>query len=732
MAYNNQKGPQHTGDIQYEGDPNETQIDFDDDFVALKTNGQQRFIVSGSAITSSVNIVPSVTLTNDLGSTDLEWSRLYVEEVIGDIEGAIRFDAVNDEGDSISRGQVVYIKGVAGQTPTVALAAADDATKMPAFGLAGSNAAQGASLQVVTFGSIGNLNLGTLFPDETFAEGDPVFVQTGSGGVSGSMTTTRPTGSNNLLQNIGQVVRNGGGGDNQIKVGGAGRSNATPNLDRGYLFVGNDDDCSVADDTIFVSSSANKVGINNTDPDHTLTITGDVSASAAISASSFHGDGSGLTGLPSAAITTYNSSSNNRIITSVNSTTVQGESNLTFDGTELIVSGVLTVDGAGGVGSRVYFNVPEESNAFRVRKSGGNNAIRFDNDSDRLFFNSDTRIGSDTIAPDHALSVTGDISASVNISASAFYGDGSNLDGISAGPITNYNSAGATRIITSVDTSTVQGESNLTFDGSVLSVTGDVSAQRITSSVGIHVTGANPSIAIGDRAGGGPQDGMLAIRPSDTNNKTLALMQGTDASGGRIALGVSGSGAITVGGAHFGGLINVTGSGTETLISAKSDLHGSLLEVKGSGAVGILNLDPKTALDVHHNPTTLANDTGGGEVVKFGAGTTIQGKTYYLHSNGNWDEVDISVPASGGLGMLATALGTSPSVDGMLIRGFFDYNTQLVGGFTTGATVYLSGSGQLTTIRPSGSGQSVRVVGTCTTTGNVIYFNPSPDYLVVV
>ena len=227
----------------------------------------------GGNLTSS-HIVPNATLTNDLGSPDLEWSRLYVEEVIGDIEGAIRFDAVNDEGDSISRGQVVYIKGVAGQTPTVALAAADDATKMPAFGLAGSNAAQGASVQVVTFGSIGNLNLGTLFPGETFAEGDPVFVQTGSGGVSGSMTTTRPTGSNNLLQNIGQVVRNGGGGDSQIKVGGAGRSNATPNLDKGFLFVGNDSDCSVQDNTIFISSSQNRVGINTVTPKTTLDVSG--------------------------------------------------------------------------------------------------------------------------------------------------------------------------------------------------------------------------------------------------------------------------------------------------------------------------------------------------------------------------------------------------------------------------------------------------------------------------
>jgi hypothetical protein len=304
MAYNSNKGNQHMGDVQYEGDPTDVQIDFENDFIALKTNGQQRFIVSGSAITASVNFVPSGTLSHDLGSVDLEWRRLYVEEVVGDVEGAIRFDAINDEGDSISRGQVVYIKGVTGQTPTVALAAADDATKMPAFGLAGSNAAQGASVQIVTFGSIGNLNLSTLFPGETFAEGDPVFVQTGSGGVSGSITTTRPTGSNNLLQNIGQVVRNGGGGDGQIKVGGAGRSNATPNLDKGYLFVGNDSDCSVQDNTIYVSSSANRVGINTTTLTHTLTVAGDISASVNISASAFYGDGTNLTNvnLPSATL----------------------------------------------------------------------------------------------------------------------------------------------------------------------------------------------------------------------------------------------------------------------------------------------------------------------------------------------------------------------------------------------------------------------------------------------
>ena len=50
MAYNSNKGNQHSGDIQYENDPNDTQIDFENDFVALKTNGNQAFVVSGSLV----------------------------------------------------------------------------------------------------------------------------------------------------------------------------------------------------------------------------------------------------------------------------------------------------------------------------------------------------------------------------------------------------------------------------------------------------------------------------------------------------------------------------------------------------------------------------------------------------------------------------------------------------------------------------------------------------------
>ena len=53
MAYNNNKGPQHTGDIQYEGDPNDVQIDFENDQIILRTGGAPRVNVTNTELSAS-------------------------------------------------------------------------------------------------------------------------------------------------------------------------------------------------------------------------------------------------------------------------------------------------------------------------------------------------------------------------------------------------------------------------------------------------------------------------------------------------------------------------------------------------------------------------------------------------------------------------------------------------------------------------------------------------------
>ena len=102
-----------------------------------------------------------------------------------------------------------------------------------------------------------------------------------------------------------------------------------------------------------------------------LTLT-NVSASGHISASKFVGDGSGLTGLTSAAISSYTNNGNNRVVTSVNSTTVNSEANLTFDGTSLNVNGELT-------SSKLLVNAPNPTDDFFLLKSGSLDSLKVNN-----------------------------------------------------------------------------------------------------------------------------------------------------------------------------------------------------------------------------------------------------------------------------------------------------------------------------------------------------------------
>lgn len=220
---------------------------------------------------------------------------------------------------------------------------------------------------------------------------------------------------------------------------------ADANTDSAMVFHTTTDDQVKANDREKMRiTSAGKVGIGTTNPAKTLTVVGEVSASATITGSAFetattvinsthissslnisgaafYGDGSTLSGISAAAITTYNTSGDNRVITSVDSSTVQGEASLTFDGSKLSAVGQISAS-LGVTGSSV-------------------------------------RTLNTVIDATH-------VSSSLNLSASAFYGDGSTLSGI----INSYANSGNNRIITSVDAASINAEANLTFDGNDLLV----------------------------------------------------------------------------------------------------------------------------------------------------------------------------------------------------------------------------------------------------------------------
>ncbi len=201
-------------------------LDVNGQIITSDANGNVTIDPDGTGdISIGADIIPDADATHTIGDEDNRFISYY-----GDMNGAIRFKAKNDQGGQITKGQVVYIKGLAGDgtTPTVALADADDSAKMPAFGLAFNTANDQAEVQIVSFGNLGGLDT------SGFSVGDTLFVGT----TAGALVATKPTGETSLLQNIGRVIRSNNGAG-VIMVGGAGRSAATPNLDQNKVFLGN-------------------------------------------------------------------------------------------------------------------------------------------------------------------------------------------------------------------------------------------------------------------------------------------------------------------------------------------------------------------------------------------------------------------------------------------------------------------------------------------------------------
>jgi hypothetical protein len=124
---------------------------------------------------------------------------------------------------------------------------------------------------------------------------------------------------------------------------------------------------------------------------------------------------------------------------------------------------------------------------------------------------------------------------------------------------------------------------------------------------------------------------------------------------------------------------------------------------------------------------TAAGDYGkGAEVWYQGTSTPTAGSVYYLDSSGNWANTDASAVATA-KGMLSVSAGADSDVDGMVIKGFVYVGTDPGG--SVGDVVYLSETAnQLTTTAPTTASAVVRVCGYKVGT-NIVYFDPSKDWI---
>lgn len=112
------------------------------------------------------------------------------------------------------------------------------------------------------------------------------------------------------------------------------------------------------------------------------------------------------------------------------------------------------------------------------------------------------------------------------------------------------------------------------------------------------------------------------------------------------------------------------------------------------------------------------------------SGTIGQIQSVYMNSSGQWAQTDASAESTSA-GMLALTLESGVANDPVLValKGSFIRDDSFT--FTAGQTIYLSTTaGAWTATEPTGSGDISRVVGYCVAP-DVVYFDPSPEYLVI-
>jgi len=125
------------------------------------------------------------------------------------------------------------------------------------------------------------------------------------------------------------------------------------------------------------------------------------------------------------------------------------------------------------------------------------------------------------------------VTASLGVSASAYYGDGSNLSGLTPVGIQNYNNSGNNKVLTSVSSTTVRGEDNLLFDGFLLTVTGSVSASSNISASQFYGSAAGLTSV--------PVDQFA----SSISAANLSLGNGVENSGGNLVVKLDSNSGLT-------------------------------------------------------------------------------------------------------------------------------------------------------------------------------------------
>ena len=343
-------------------------------------NNDKDFVVK-----NGLQVGNNTTITGSLTAAGLSYPVSDGDErnaIITDGSGNLSFDpvedvrtlATNNTGSLISKGTPVYQTGTSGQTITIAPADASNSAKMPAVAVASTDIADGNTGWVIHSGRIQGVDT------SAFSEGDVIYVAVGGG-----YTNTRPATEANLVQNLGLVTKVHATSGSGIILG-PGRTNAAPNLNDGNIFIGDSNDYPVTatldtsivpentnlyftnaraisaiegstnltidGGTLYIDTSNNYIGINDTSPQQALDVTGAIAIGGTTVIDS---GGEVVTAqLKDSGVTsgTYGSASAVPVltidakgrVTSASSTAVAGVSSTAYDTS----TGVLTINTSNG------------------------------------------------------------------------------------------------------------------------------------------------------------------------------------------------------------------------------------------------------------------------------------------------------------------------------------------------------------------------------------------------
>ena len=377
---------------------------------------------------------------------------------------------------------------------------------------------------------------------------------------------------------------------------------------------------------------------------------------------SFFGDGSGLTGVSSFSVS---GDVNNRVITADGAGGGVGETNLTFDGSTLTVTGALTATTTTTLGSAGNFTISDDgvTAASLLQKAAGR-AVRIGDPGG--LGNSVELVSDDAanevklVAPTGTATISGSTvnvatsADTINLNATTI--DIPNVSGGEDNTVVVYN--GSTlltdeidpkvwegnlvdkqgtpvqyQVATFNDSDTLVGSSNFTFNNSTLSVTGTINASSTITGSGLQLTsvpaGTDNTVLVLNAAGGVVTDEI------DSRVWGSTLVDGSGLADGYITF-ASDSDTIT-GAADF-----TYTSDTKTLSVTNATITGNLIVQGTTTELQVTNLNVEDQF-ILLNSGSAGADTG---IIFGGAGgTPNQGAALYFDNNDTRLSVASSIAA---------------------------------------------------------------------------------------